>query len=188
MGRACMAGRRMTIAARLPGTTPVDDIGLDLVARRRVLRSQIDAVFRLHPGDRALVAAGETVDRGQPILEHHRDPRTIVVAGAIGEDGTATPGDRWAGTPWQRARDGEVHPGGELLFRSGNRWRIAGGDRPDTLEAPFAGVVHEVQPGTAVTIRSTSSAVVGRSVLAGPAWGRLQVSTGADGELRAQHV
>ena len=48
--------------------------------------------------------------------------------------------------------------------------------------------MHEVQPGTAVTIRSLSSAVVGRSVLAGPTWGRLQVSTGPDGELRAQHV
>jgi len=46
-----------------------------------------------------LKKAGEAVGRAQPILEHHRDPRTIVVAGAIGEDGAAVPGDRWAGTP-----------------------------------------------------------------------------------------
>jgi hypothetical protein len=162
--------------------------GIELVARRRLLRSPVDAFFRLHPGDRPLVQAGEAVGRGQPILEHHRDPRTIVVAGAIGEDGTAVPGDRWAGAPGHRARDGEVQPGGELLFRSGNRWRIAGGDRPDPLEAPFGGVVHDVQPGTGVTIRSMTNAVVGRSVLAGPTWGRLLVATGADGELRAQHV
>lgn len=169
-------------------TATADLSGLDLVSRRSMVVSPLDAFFRLHPGDRPLVKVGEAVGRGQPILEHHRDPRTIVVAGVIGEDGTAVPGDRWAGTPGHEVREGEVQPGGELLFRSGNRWRIAGGDRPDTLEAPFGGVVHDVQPGTGVTIRSLSSAVLGRSVLAGPTWGRLQVSTGPDGELRAQHV
>ena len=169
-------------------TATADPAGLDLVSRRSMVASPLDALFRLHPGDRPLVKVGEAVGRGQPILEHHRDPRTIVVAGVIGEDGTAVPGDRWAGTPGHEVREGEVQPGGELLFRSGNRWRIAGGDRPDTLEAPFGGVVHDVQPGTGITIRSLSSAVLGRSVLAGPTWGRLQVSTGPDGELRAQHV
>ncbi len=162
--------------------------GLDLVATRPLLVTPIDAFFRLHPGDRPLVLAGEAVGRGQPILEHHRDPRTIVVSGSLGEDGGAAPGDRWAGTPGHEVREGEVQPGGELLFRSGNRWRIAGGDRPDTLEAPFGGVAQSVEPGTGVTIRSLSSAVLGRSVLAGPTWGRLQVATGPDGELRAQHV
>ncbi len=178
----------MTARARRPRPRSRDLAGLDLVARRSMVVSPLDAFFRLHPGDRPLVKAGEAVGRGQPILEHHRDPRTIVVAGVLGEDGTAVPGDRWTGTPGHEVREGEVQPGGELLFRSGNRWRIAGGDRPDTLEAPFGGVVHEVQPGTGVTIRSLSSAVLGRSVLAGPSWGRLHVATGPDGELRAQHV
>lgn len=167
-----------------------DLAGLELVARRRLLISPVDAFFRLHPGDRALVKAGEAVGRGQPILEHHRDPQTIMVGGHLGgEEGAApVPGDRWAGAPGHQARDGDVQPGGELLFRSGNRWRVAGGDRPDKIEVPFAGVVHEVQPGTGVTIRSTASAVLGRSVLAGPSWGRLLVATGPNGELRAQHV
>jgi hypothetical protein len=172
-------------------TRPIDRAGLAAIPRRPVLVSPVDAFFRLHPGDRPLVAAGDVVSRGQPILEHHRDPRTIVVAGIVGEDGTAVPGDRWQGRPGGEGKssgEGEVKPGGELLFRSGNRWRVAGGDRPDTLEVPFGGVVHEVQPGTGVTIRTSSSAVLGRSVLAGPTWGRLQVATGPDGELRAQHV
>jgi hypothetical protein len=177
----------MTIEHR-SATATADLADLELVVRRRLVVSPLDAFFRLHPGDRPLVKTGEAVGRGQPILEHHRDPRTIVVAGVIGEDGTAVPGDRWAGTPGHEVREGEVQPGGELLFRSGNRWRIAGGDRPDTLEAPFGGVVHEVQPGTGVTIRSLSSAVLGKNVLAGPTWGRLLVATGPDGELRAQHV
>jgi hypothetical protein len=170
---------------------PIDRAGLAVIARRPVLVSPVDAFFRLHPGDRPLVQAGEAVGRGQPILEHHRDPRTIVVAGPVGEDGTAVPGDRWQGSPGEASKadgEGEVKPGGELLFRSGNRWRVAGGDRPDTLEVPFGGVVHDVQPGTGVTIRTTSSAVLGRSALAGPTWGRLHVATGPDGELRAQHV
>ncbi|HXG26655.1 MAG TPA: hypothetical protein VNL94_07380 [Candidatus Binatia bacterium] len=162
--------------------------GLDLVSKRTVLVSPVDALFRLHPGDRPLVTIGEAVGRGQPLLEHHRDPRTIVVPGLLGEDGVAAPGDRWEGTPGHRVREGDVQPGGELLFRSGNRWRIAGGDRPDTLEAPFAGVVHDVKPGTGVVVRAMTRAVLGRTVLAGPTWGRLHVATGPDGELRAQHV
>ena len=178
----------MTLTHGVTAGSAAEGRGLDLVPARPLITSPIDAFFRLHPGDRPLVNVGQAVTRGEPILENHRDPRTIVVAGAIGEDGTAAPGERWAGTPGQRARDSEVQPGGELLFRSGNRWRIAGGDRPDALEAPFSGVVHDVQPGTGVTIRAPSPAVVGRSVLAGPSWGRLQVATGRDGELRAQHV
>jgi hypothetical protein len=165
-----------------------DLAGIEVVARRDIRISPVDAFFRLHPGDRPLVIAGEAVGRAQPILERHRDPRTIVVAGPIGEDGLAGPGDRWSEPPGRGGRETEGPSGGELLFRSGGRWRIAGGDRPDTLESPFAGVVHDVQSGTGVTIRSTASAVPGRTVLAGPTWGRLQVATGPDGELRAQHV
>ena len=136
---------------------------------------------RVLPAPSGRSAAGEGRrgrGRGQPILEHHRDPRTIVVAGVIGR--TAPPSRAIAGPARRvtRSREGEVQPGGELLFRSGNRWRIAGGDRPDTLEVPFAGIVQAVEPGTGVTIRSLSSAITGRFVLAGPTWGRLQVATG----------
>jgi hypothetical protein len=189
----------MTMQGASSGSAPgpssaaatIDLAGLYVIPRRPILASPVDAFFRLHPGDRPLVDAGDAVRRGQPILEHHRDPRTILISGPVGEDGTGAPGDRWNGTPGHESKagqEGEVKPGGELLFRSGNRWRVAGGDRPDTLEVPFSGVVHDVQPGTGVTIRSTSKAVVGRSVLAGPSWGRLLIATGPDGELRAQHV
>jgi hypothetical protein len=176
----------MTAGAGAVMTRDLD--GLELVARRTLLVSPLDAFFRLHPGDRPLVKAGEAVGRGQPLLEHHRDPRTIVVAGPIGEDGTAGPGDRWTEPPGRGSHETEIRPGGELLFRSGGRWRIAGGDRPDPLESPFAGVVHDVQSGTGLTIRATAPAILGRSALAGPSWGHLQIATGPDGELRAQHV
>ena len=159
--------------------------GFDLVARRRLLLSPVDAFFRLHPGDRSLVKEGEAVGRGQPILEHYREPRTLVIPAQNGE-GQPAPGDR-AAPVGSRTRDGESLDG-ELLFRSGGRWRVAGGDRAEPLESPVAGVVHEVRPGAGVTIRSTANGIVGRTALAGPSWGKLQLVTGPDGELRAQHV
>jgi hypothetical protein len=177
--------------ATAPGGPAVDRVGLALLATRTLVASPIDAFFGLHPGDRPLVKAGEAVGRGQPILEHYRDPRTIVIPadGAEGgEGGQGAPGDRWAEPPGRKAREGEPTTGGELLFRSGGKWRIAGGDRPEAIEAPFAGVVSDVHPGSGITVRTAASAVLGRTVLAGPTWGRLQIVTDADGELRAQHV
>jgi hypothetical protein len=164
-----------------------DAPGIELVARRRVLLSPVDAFFRLHPGDRALVKEGEAVGRGQPLLEHFREPRTLVVPGAAGE-ATQQPGERWIAANSRGGRDGQGQADGELLFRSGGRWRVASGDRAEPLESPVAGVVHEVRPGAGVTVRSTANAIVGRAALAGPSWGKLQVATGPDGELRAQHV
>lgn len=170
------------------GDTAEDRTGLALLAMRTLVSSPVDAFFPLHPGDRALVQAGEAVGRGQQILEHYRDPRTLVVPTDGGGDGQGVPGDRWAAPPGRRAREAEPAAGGELLFRSRGKWRIAGGDRPDPIEAPFAGVVSDVRPGTGVVVRSTARAILGRAALAGPTWGRLQIVTDADGELRAQHV
>jgi hypothetical protein len=164
-----------------------DAPGLDLVARRRLLLSPVDAFFRLHPGDRSLVKEGEAVGRGQPVLEHFREPRTLVVPSTSGEGQQPVPGDRWI-APGGRGRDAHGAADGELLFRSGGRWRVAGGDRSEALESPVAGVVHEVRAGAGVTIRSIANGIIGRSALAGPSWGKLQVATGPDGELRAQHV
>jgi len=176
------------MAARSPSAqraSVAEGPGIELIARRRLLLTPVDAFFRLHPGDRALVKEGEAVGRGQPILEHFREPRTLVVP-AQGDADKQLPGDR-AAPPGSRGRDGQ-NLDGELLFRSGGRWRIASGDRAEPLESPVAGVVHEVRPGAGITLRSTANAVIGRTALAGPSWGKLQVATGPDGELRAQHV
>lgn len=175
-------------AAHVTELPPALPPGLDLIARRAVVLSPVDALFGLRPGDRPLVKAGEAVGRGQAIIEHYRDPRTVVVAGSLSKDRTVVPGERWVEPLGRQARDGEATPGGELLFRSGGRWRIAAGDGPDTIEAPFAGMVRDVRPGTGVSVYTTGSAVLGRATLAGPTWGRLQIATDADGELRAQHV
>jgi hypothetical protein len=176
------------IESRTRDDAPSTLAGIDLVSKRPLLLTPVDAFFGVQPGDRPLVKAGEAVGRGQPIVEHYRDPRTIVVTGSVADAGPGAPGDRLSTGPGRRPKGGEAAPGGELLFRSAGSWRVASGDGAEPIEAPFAGVVHEVRPGTGVTLRSTASAIVGRSVLAGPAWGKLHIATGPDGEMRAQNV
>jgi hypothetical protein len=178
----------MTAPGAMAEAGVTDLIGIETVARRTLLMSPIDVVFPLQPGDRPLVKEGEAVGRGQPIVDVVREPRTIVVAGVGTAEQPGTPGERWTAAPGRQAREGEAQAEGELLFRSGGRWRIATGNRAEALEAPSGGVVYEVHPGSAITVRSTASAIPGRLTLAGPTWGRLQIATGADGELRAQHV
>jgi hypothetical protein len=175
-------------AIEAPDPSAALQAGFELLTSRTLLASPVDAFFGLHPGDRALVTTGEAVGRGQPIVEHFRDPRTIVLEGARSAQNVGVPGERWSEAPGRRHRDGEPASSGELLFKSGGKWRIAGGDRPDPIEVPFAGIVEDVRPGIGVTVRTSATAILGRSTLAGPTWGRLQVVTDADGELRAQHV
>ena len=107
-------------AAHAPESSAPLRAGLALVTKRELLASPVDAFFGLHPGDRALVRAGEAIGRGQPIIEQYRDPRTIVVAGSVSDDGPGAPGERWAEAPGRHVREGEGSPGGELLFRSGD--------------------------------------------------------------------
>lgn len=181
-----MADRRAMTTQGMDRRRP--DVGdRDVVARRDLVTRPVDVTFALRPGDRPLVQAGEAVSRGQAIIERYRDVRTIVSDVALTGE-AAQPGRHHAEPAGRALRSGEPAPSGELLFRSGGRWRLAGGERPEPVEAPFAGTVHEVQPGARVTVRTASSAIRGRGVLAGPTSGRLQVATDADGELRAQHV
>lgn len=167
---------------------PAASAGLELVAVRELTRRPAKVLFPLRPGDRALVQEGEAVSRGQAIIERYRDVRTIVTDVLPGGSEPPQPGEHHAETAGRAARNGDPATGGELLFRSGGRWRLAGGERPEPIDAPFAGIVESVQPGAGVTLRTESSAVHGRAVLAGPTSGRLQIATDANGELRAQQV
>jgi hypothetical protein len=150
-----------------------------LVPARRLVHSPVDATFRLSPGDRPIVSTGDSVVVGAPIAERLRDPRLDerdVPPSAI----EPRPGERWLG----RSRRGEEHgPSGEYLFEWAGRWRVAGGDIADPLETPFAGIVREVRPGTAIVIRAAGRGIRGVVALGGPTRGRLQA--GAEGELRA---
>jgi hypothetical protein len=167
------------------GVTGLTDGRSDLimVPARRLIESPVDAVFPLAPGDRPLVDVGESVVVGAPIAERLRDPRLEEVS--IASSAGPTPGARWS-------RDGGAGPagvrhtedGGELLFTWRGKWRLATGDVPDPLEAPVAGIVREVKPGTSITLRATGRGIRGIIALGGPTRGRLRLASGGSGGLR----
>ncbi len=143
------------------------DVGL--VSRRSLIDEHVEVRFTLSPGDRPLVAAGETVVAGAPIAERLRDARLdeVVVPGSA----LPHPGGRVAN--------------GELLFDWHGRWRVATGDLTEPLESPVAGIVREVRPGSSITVRTGGRAMHGVVALGGPTRGRLRIATGKDGELRS---
>jgi hypothetical protein len=149
-----------------------------LVPAKALVVSPVDVTFRLSPGDRPLVAAGESVVVGAPIAERLRDPslEEIQVAGAP----DAQPGDRWSSL--SDGGDGRFESG-ELVFTWRGRWRVAGSLLTDPLETPLAGIVRDVQAGTSITIRAAGRGLRGVVALGGPTRGRLQGSP--DSELRA---
>jgi hypothetical protein len=156
-------------------SSPATDVRL--VAARPLVVSPVDVVFPLSPGDRSLVAAGDSVVVGAPIVERVRDPRLEEVV--IGAGPEPAPGERWL------APDGGPNlgfEGGELLFTWRGRWRVAGGALRDPLESPVAGIVRDVRVGTSVTLRAAGRGLRGVVALGGPTRGRLHGSP--EGELR----
>ena len=171
------------------GVAPVADAlpeGLGLVRARALVVRPVEASFALRPGDRPLVALGEAVVLGAPLAERVRDPRTEVVTGPAAGEGVE-PGGFWT-RPAARRGGSQGAGRGELLFRSGGRWRIAVGEHHEPLEAPFPGIVLEVRPGMLIRLQSPASGILGREVLAGPAFGRLEVIAPRDGEVRAPEI
>jgi hypothetical protein len=165
----------------------MNDDGLTLVARRPLVAGPIDAFFPLSPGDRSFVKAGQAIVRGGPLAERLREARTAVVSGPE-SGGPERPGDAWTPPPQRRARRGAPEEAGELLFRTGGRWRVATADGSEPLDAPFPGIVRDVHDGIGIGLRAPAKGLLGTEVLAGPTSGRLQIVTGADGELRAPQV
>jgi hypothetical protein len=150
-----------------------------LVSVRQLVASPVDATFRLSPGDRPVVSAGDSVVVGAPIAERLRDPRldTFDIAPSSIKP---EPGARWTGRP----RRGDGHgPMGEYMFEWHGRWRVATGDVTDPIETPFAGIVREVRPGTGITIRAAGRGLPGVVAFGTSTRGRLQA--GAEGELRS---
>lgn len=150
-----------------PATRSAADLGL--VTTRTLVSGSSDVTFRLEPGDRPLVATGESVVAGAPIAERLRDPRLLEVA---------VP-DSVAPRPGARVADGE------LLFDWRGHWRVAGGELTEPIETPVAGIVREVHPGSAIVLSTLGRAMCGIVALGSPTRGRLHVVPGAEGELRS---
>ncbi len=146
---------------------------LGLVRMRRLLDpGPLDITFPLAPGDRALVAVGESVVPGEPIVERVRDPRMsdLVVA-----------------TSAEPVPGGHIVDG-ELLFEWRGRWRVAGGEVTEPLDSPIAGIVREVRAGSAIVIRATGRGLRAIVALGGPTRGKLHVASWVEGELRSGAV
>ncbi len=172
-----MSGRTSGMGAhRTLDPGPSRDIRI--VAARPLVVAPVDVVFRLRPGDRALVAAGDSVVVGAPIAERLRDASLDEVQLPAGSG--PVPGGRWSGPA-----DGQAGrmQGGEFVFSWRGRWRVASGGLTDLLETPLAGIVREARAGTSITVRAAGRGLRGIVALGGPTRGRLHGSP--DDELRA---
>lgn len=166
-------------------STQASTSGLDLVRSRTLTVDGLEARFPLQPGERDLVAIGESVVRGAALAERLRDGHTEVAPGPSGRNGI--PGAWWQGPMARRPRARRMVQG-ELLFRSGGQWRIAAGDPAEPLEAPFGGTITDVRPGIEIRLRTESRALLAADVLGGPTSGRLQLLAGRDGHVRAAEI
>jgi hypothetical protein len=146
---------------------PRADLGL--VSPRRLIDGPVEITFPLAPGDRALVAAGETVVAGAPIAERVRDP--VLTDQLVPASADPRPGSRILE--------------GELLFLWRERWRVAGSEVTESFESPVTGIVRDVRPGSAIVIQARGRALRGIVALGGPTRGRLHIAAGSDGELRS---
>lgn len=176
-------------AAAPPGPATPDGPpvpGLELVAARALVETDVEAVVPLGAGDRALVEPGQEVAVGTVVVERLRDPRIEEVA-ARQEDRPPRPGDRWSGRTagGLRHRAGDVE--GELFAphaTAADRWRIVTAEHRDPVETPVRGTVREVRPGVALRIRMAGRFLRGILAVGSATRGRLEVATDATGELR----
>ena len=169
-------------------TAPVDvaPAGIDLVGRRPMLGEAPEILFRLAPGDRPLVSAGDAIVAGTTIAERLRDA-TAVELGPASTTADARAGDRWVnsdrsstrvlGRPGARLRGGADAESGELLFEHDGRWTIAAGEHPEPVDCPVTGVVRDVRPGVGIRVRAQGRALYGVEALGDPSSGRLSLGS-----------
>ncbi|HVL53254.1 MAG TPA: hypothetical protein VM344_03250 [Vitreimonas sp.] len=174
-----MTGTRSRPARRVEPPPLLPAPGLDLVSHRRLVEPTVDVTLPLRPGDPTFVTAGETVVAGTVVAERLRDAHLIEAAAGP----PARAGERWSGDAIGGIRRGSTRREGELLFESNGRWRIATGEHRDPIETPVGGIVREVRPGMAVTVRAAGAALRGVIALGDPSRGRLEIATDRNGEL-----
>ncbi len=157
--------------------------GLELVAARPLVVPAPVLRFRLRPGDRPIVAAGDRVLAGTTIAQLVRDPSLTDLRSPAAS--APEPGTWWTGSVaggGLRGRRGT--PSGELLFGVRGQWRLATGTRFDPLEAPAAGLVRAVRPGIEIELEVGGTGLPGAFALGEPARGRLLAGGRGDGDLR----
>lgn len=151
------------------------------------------ARLRLHPADRPLVAEGDAVTSGQPLLEASRETYLLEVP-ARGPLSALAPGDEvdpeWlpASAPIGRpqARSGDIAR--LLAVGPDGIARIALGRGPQPVASPVDGIVEELGPGH-LGIRADGVGLTARIGWGHPVQGRLMLGvTSPDMELRASAI
>jgi hypothetical protein len=168
-----VGGERIVSAEVTPGP------GLELVATRPLVERNIEAWLPLAPGDRPIVAGGESVFAGETIADRLREARLLETTDAP----ALRPGQRWTRVRVSATGEPEPQTEGELLFESEGRWRIATGEHQEPLESPVAGIVREVRPGVGIRLTAEGVGLRGAFALGGTARGRLDIAAGPNGEL-----
>ena len=161
--------------------------GLDLVVLRRLVEPSPVTRFPLTPGDRALVLDGEEVAAGTTLARRYRDVRVEVFPRPEGSlRASPAPGAWWPGTQAARGRGRGRRgtPAGEVLYDVGDRWHVAVGEHEEALDAPAAGRVERVRPGSGLALRVSGVGIPGVAAVGGPSRGRL-VTFPAEADLRA---
>jgi hypothetical protein len=123
---------------------------------------------------------------GTPLAELLHEQITGEVAASVVGPGVRT-GDRWDGVPPRGLVGRRRGPGsvsGELLFETGGTWHVATGEPGGLLEAPAAGIVREVRPGTGIALQVAGGGVDGIRAIGAPARGRLEIAPGGESEIR----
>lgn len=149
--------------------------------------------FGLRPADRALVAPGQRVEPGQPIIRRFRDQEAVEIATTAALVGLPP------GTPLD---DVPVPQGGRLGRRSQGATyqtricehgrdgitRLAAGSGEVVATSPASGVVTTVMPGR-IDIRADGLGVPARVGWGRPAAGRIVIAaTGPDAEVPASRI
>jgi hypothetical protein len=200
----------MTAQKRLASAEISSDLAR--VVGRRVLVFSPTIRYRLEPGDRAMVAPGDTVEPGTPIAERTLEAEFVEI-GRIERtdqgksrprgDGSSpahvppgverrrppVPGKWWVGGGERRGKParakGDPRLAGTLLFQSNGRWSAAAGERHEIVDSPVAGIVIEARNAVEVTIQVAGSAVPGAIAAGEPSRGYLDVPRLTDGDLWA---
>jgi hypothetical protein len=175
------ASSASSAAAEAASGAPADELrGLDLVARRPILSGPTEVLFRLKPGDRALVTAGDVIIAGTTIAERLRDARLVELAPDATSESAAV-GDRWTMTgqtgATARLRRGPGAETGELLYEHDGHWALAAGEHAEPIECPLAGVVRDVRPGIGIRVRAQGQGLLGVEALGDPTSGRLSLGS-----------
>jgi hypothetical protein len=171
-------GARGAVAARPPGSEPPAP-GLDLVVKRSLIEQPVETWLPLSPGDRAIVAPGDSIYAGETIADRLREAHVVESTDAAG----LRPGQRWTHVRVTAGGEPDTAIEGELLYSIEGRGRMASGDLEEPLESPVAGTVREVRPGIGIRIRADGAGLIGAFALGRAARGQLDIAAGPDGEL-----